>query len=151
MPSKETEEIISDVLGVECFRQTIAGNVLVGSYSCFSNTGGVVHPLASDEELAELSTLLQVPLARATVNRGSAVIGAGLTVNDWTEFCGSNTTAMELAVFERGLSQGWVSQLEVGIQSRVSRFVVSRLESGLGVGVGILDSILDPDMKIYCS
>lgn len=98
---KETEEIISDVLGVECFRQTIAGNLLVGSYCCFSNTGGVVHPLASDEELVELSTLLQVPLARATVNRGSAVIGAGLTVNDWTAFCGSDTTAMELAVIER--------------------------------------------------
>ncbi|KAI7750273.1 hypothetical protein M8C21_006375 [Ambrosia artemisiifolia] len=97
---KETEEMIADVLGVEVFRQTIAGNVLVGSYCAFSNRGGLVHPHTSVEDLEELSTLLQVPLVAGTVNRGSEVIAGGLTVNDWTAFCGSDTTATELSVIE---------------------------------------------------
>ncbi|KAI5588231.1 hypothetical protein BDE02_05G083000 [Populus trichocarpa] len=97
---KGTEEMIADVLGVEVFRQTIAGNVLVGSYCAFSNKGGLVHPHTSIEDLDELSTLLQVPLVAGTINRGSEVIAAGLTVNDWTAFCGSDTTATELSVIE---------------------------------------------------
>ncbi|KAH6767995.1 Translation initiation factor IF6 [Perilla frutescens var. frutescens] len=97
---KETEEMIADVLGVEVFRQTVAGNILVGSYCTISNRGGLVHPHTSIEDLDELSTLLQVPLVAGTVNRGSDVIAAGLTVNDWTAFCGSDTTATELSVIE---------------------------------------------------
>lgn len=97
---RETEELIADVLGVEVFRQTIAGNILVGSYCAFSNRGGLVHPHTSIEDLDELSTLLQVPLVAGTVNRGSEVIAAGMTVNDWTAFCGSDTTATELSVIE---------------------------------------------------
>ncbi|XP_004135618.1 eukaryotic translation initiation factor 6-2 [Cucumis sativus] len=97
---RETEELIADVLGVEVFRQTVAGNVLVGSYSSFTNRGGLVHPHTSVEDLDELSTLLQVPLVAGTVNRGSEVIAAGLTANDWTAFCGSDTTATELSVIE---------------------------------------------------
>lgn len=85
---KETEEIIADVLGVECFRQTIAGNVLVGSYCAYSNQGGILHPRTSVEDLNELSSLLQIPLVAGTVNRGSDVIGAGCVVNDWAAFVG---------------------------------------------------------------
>ena len=122
--------MIADVLGVEVFRQTIAGNILVGSYCAFSNRGGLVsknkclslkwcllrhhpptgvfikhfllqvHPHTSIEDLDELSTLLQVPLVAGSVNRGSEVIAAGMTVNDWTAFCGSDTTATELSVIE---------------------------------------------------
>ena len=97
---RETEEIIGDVLGVEVFRQTIAGNVLVGSYCALSNQGGLVHPRTSVQDQDELSSLLQVPLACGSVNRGSEVIGAGLLVNDWMAFAGTDTTAAELSVVE---------------------------------------------------
>ncbi|OVA00661.1 Translation initiation factor IF6 [Macleaya cordata] len=74
----ETEELIADVLGVEVFRQTIAGNL----------RARLVHPHTSIEDLDEPSTLLHVPLVAGTVNGGSEVIAAGMIVNDWTAFCG---------------------------------------------------------------
>ncbi|SPQ95976.1 Eukaryotic translation initiation factor 6 [Plasmodiophora brassicae] len=95
-----TEEIIADVLGVEVFRQSIAGNVLVGSYCALSNQGGLVHPKTTVEEQQELSSLLQVPITAGTVNRGSDVVGGGLVVNDWTAFCGIDTTSTEISVIE---------------------------------------------------
>ena len=97
---RETEEIIADVLGVEVFRQAVAGQVLVGSYARFTNRGGVVAPGTSVEDLDELSSLLQVPLVAGTVNRGSDVVGAGCVANDWAAFCGLDTTATELSVVE---------------------------------------------------
>jgi translation initiation factor 6 len=97
---RETEEIIADVLGVEVFRQTIADNVLVGSYMSLSNQGGLVHPKTSIQDQDELSSLLQVPLVAGSVNRGSNVVGAGMVVNDWLAVTGLDTTATELSVVE---------------------------------------------------
>eukprot|EP00056_Hartaetosiga_gracilis_P016224 m.4359 g.4359 ORF g.4359 m.4359 type:complete len:238 (+) comp3868_c0_seq1:58-771(+) len=98
---RATEEIIMDTLQVEVFRQTIANQVLVGSYCALSNKGGLIHPSTSTRDQDELSSLLQIPLVAGTVNRGSDVIGAGMVVNDWAAFCGMDTTSTELAVVEQ--------------------------------------------------
>lgn len=97
---RETEDVIADVLGVEVFRQTVGGQALVGSYSKFTNQGGMVHPRTTVEDMEELSSLLQVPLVAGTVNRGSDVLGGGMIVNDWTAFCGLDTTGTEISVLE---------------------------------------------------
>ncbi|KAJ3254507.1 Eukaryotic translation initiation factor 6 [Terramyces sp. JEL0728] len=97
---RETEEIIADTLKVEVFRETVAGNVLVGSFCALSNQGGLVHPRTSVQDQDELSSLLQIPLVAGTVNRGSDLIGGGLVVNDWTAFAGNDTTSTELSVIE---------------------------------------------------
>jgi len=97
---QETEQIIADVLKVEVFRQSVAQNLLVGSYMALSNNGALVHPKTTIEEQKELSALLQVPITAGTVNRGSDVIGGGMVVNDWTAFTGIDTTSTELQVVE---------------------------------------------------
>ena len=97
---KVTEEIVQDVLGVETYKTTIAGQPLVGSYCCLTNKGGLVHPMCSVAELDALSSLVQIPLCAGTVNRGRDVIGTGIVANDWTAFCGTETTAMELNVVD---------------------------------------------------
>lgn len=97
---KVTEEIVQDVLGVEVFKTTVAGQPLVGSYCTLTNKGGLVHPLTSVAELDALSSLVQVPLCAGTVNRGSDVISTGVVVNDWKAFCGTETTATELSVID---------------------------------------------------
>ena len=97
---KETEDVLADTLGVDVFRTTIATNVLVGSYCVFTNNGGLVHPLITPEELDEISNLIGVPLCAGTVNRGSDVIAAGVVANDWTAYCGLDTTATEINVIE---------------------------------------------------
>jgi len=97
---RETEEILVDTLKVEVFRQTVADQVLVGSYCALSNQGGLLHPKTNLELMNELSSLLQLPLIAGTVNRGSDVIGAGIVVNDWASFCGFDTTSTELSVIE---------------------------------------------------
>merc|ERR1712087_20436 len=97
---KETEEVIADILNVETFRATVAQNALVGSYAALTNQGGLVHARTPMQDLEELSQLVQIPLIAGTVNRGSDLIGAGVVVNDWSAFCGMDTTATEVGVVE---------------------------------------------------
>jgi len=110
---RETEEIIADVLKVEVFRQTVAENVLVGSYAVLSNQGGLVHPKTSIQDQDELSMLCQVPLVAGTVNRGSDVLGAGMVVNDWCAFTGFDTTATEISVIEAAFKLQGQSQTAI--------------------------------------
>merc|ERR1711862_80989 len=97
---RETEEVIADVLQVEVFRATVADNQLVGSYSVLTNQGGLVHPRTPMQDMEELSQLIELPLTAGTINRGSDVVGAGLVANDWSAFCGMDTTATEVGVIE---------------------------------------------------
>ncbi len=121
----DTVDIIADTLQVEVFRQSVAKNVLVGSYMALSNLGALVHPKTSLEEQKELSGLLQVPVTAGTVNRGSNVIGAGLVVNDWTAFCGQDTTSTELAVIESIF--GLQDQQETNMVEEIKRSLVDTL------------------------
>jgi translation initiation factor 6 len=98
---KETVEIIKDVLQVDAFPALIGDNPLVGSYSVFTNRGGIVCPSVSVGQMEELAGQLGVELTAATVNKGSNLVGAGVCVNDWAMFCGWESTALEIANLSR--------------------------------------------------
>lgn len=98
---RESEELIADILGVEVFKTTVAGNALVGTYSVLNNMGGIVHPATTMEEFEELANLTQVQIGAATVNRGSELLGSGVVVNDWIAYCGSECTSAEIDNIEK--------------------------------------------------
>ena len=127
---------MADTLGVEVFRQTVAGNVLTGSYMALSNQGGLVHPKTSVQDQDELSSLLQVPLVAGSVNRGSPVVGAGMVVNDWMGVTGMDTTATELSVVEsvfrlgeQGPPAGVGGQQGLSLQEKMAKGKESIVES----------------------
>lgn len=99
--SEENLEIIGDTLGVEVVRHCIGKEPLVGTFGAMNGQGLLVHPLCSKEEIEELSQLLSIQVISGTINKGSAVIGGGIAVNDWALFVGSKTTSTEMSVAER--------------------------------------------------
>jgi len=115
---QETEDIIADTLKVEVFRQTIAKQPLVGTFSKITNRGGLVHPKCSMAEQKELACLLQIQVCAGTVNRGSSTIGAGVVVNDWKGFCGIDTTVTEINIIDKIFFNE--QELEVDETSKVS-------------------------------
>jgi translation initiation factor 6 len=104
--SQESETLIAKTLNVDVYRTTLAGSSLVGSLCSFNNKGGIFHPLTNLDEFEELSHLLGIPMVAGTINRGNDIIGGGLVSNDWTAFCGWDTTASEIDMIEKILGIG---------------------------------------------
>lgn len=65
-----------------------------------TNNGCLVAAKTPTDVQRELSSLLQVPVVAGTVNRGSELVGAGVSANDWVAFTGRTTTPAELSVLE---------------------------------------------------
>ncbi|MEM2451924.1 MAG: translation initiation factor IF-6, partial [Candidatus Methanomethylicia archaeon] len=96
-------EIIRDVLDVEVEKFTIAGYKVVGSVGVANNRGCIVHPMASEEELKNISEILKVKVDVGTVNAGFPIVGVGIVANSNGILVGSASTGPEIAHIERVL------------------------------------------------
>jgi translation initiation factor 6 len=88
---------MADVLDVEVVPGSVAGLPIVGASTIITNNGAVVHPLARDEEIEQISQLLKVHVEVGTVNRGSPYTSLGVMANIDSMIAGTDTTGVELA------------------------------------------------------
>lgn len=88
---------IEDILNVETIVYEFADNYLPGSISLANNNGCVVHPLATDEEIEYISSILKVDeVDVSTVNRGVPYLSSGAIVNDESGIFGVDCTGPEM-------------------------------------------------------
>jgi len=102
--SDEMVRIISDALGVECVRSSIAGINTVGSVCRATNKGCVCHADSTDEDMELIMDVLKVEAIRSTVNHGARMVGAGILANSKGALIGDDTTPIEMGKIEEGLA-----------------------------------------------
>lgn len=94
---KDYKQEIENILNVNTEIFEFANNYLPGSIGLVNNNGCVVHPLTSDEEVEQISSILKVnEVDVSTVNRGIPYLSSGASVNDYSGIFGLNCTGPEM-------------------------------------------------------
>lgn len=101
--SARASEAVSETLGVEVVKGTVGGLKTVGMAAIATNKGLLVHPRASEEEIAVLEDLFELPVDVGTINFGSPLVGSGLLANSRGYVVGDETTGPELGRIEDAL------------------------------------------------
>jgi translation initiation factor 6 len=92
-------DVIEDLkshLGVEVIRMTLGGIKTVGMAGYATNRGVLVHPRATQKELARLETVTDLPIGTGTINMGTGLVGTGLLANSRGYIAGIATSGFEL-------------------------------------------------------
>lgn len=101
--SKRACDTVSEALGVKVVKGTIGGLKTVGMAAAINNNGILVHPRASETEIAVLEEVFELPVDVGTVNFGSPLVGSGILANSNGYFAGNETTGPELGRIEDAL------------------------------------------------
>ena len=75
----------------------------MGMAGVATNKGLLVHPRVSEQEMAVLEELFELPVDVGTVNLGSPLVGSGLLANSYGYLAGDETTGPELGRIEDAL------------------------------------------------
>ena len=105
MFEKNVQRHIQDVLNVEVTVGNLLGSPLVGSIMMSTNRGALVHPLLSEEEINEISSIFKVKTDVCTINRGIPYPRVGILANSNGAVIGTDSTGPEsMRIFEILLS-----------------------------------------------
>ena len=99
MPT-DLSKIIGEFLEVEVIHLTLGGVKTVGMAGVATNKGVIVHPRATERQIAMLEEIAQVPIGTGSINMGGALVGTGLLVNEKGYLAGNATSGFELGRIE---------------------------------------------------
>jgi translation initiation factor 6 len=91
---------IGEFLGVEVIHLTLGGVKTVGMAGVATNRGVIVHPRATERQIAMLEEVAKVPVGTGSINMGGALVGTGLLVNEKGYLTGNATSGFELGRIE---------------------------------------------------
>jgi translation initiation factor 6 len=96
----DLSKIIGEFLDVEVIHLTLGGVKTVGMAGVATNKGVIVHPRATERQIAMLEEIAQVPIGTGSINMGGALVGTGLLVNEKGYLAGNATSGFELGRIE---------------------------------------------------
>ncbi|MGA1821015.1 MAG: translation initiation factor IF-6 [Thermoplasmatota archaeon] len=94
--TEESADLVRDTFDVEVERGTIAGVKTVGSVASLNSRGMVVHPKATNEDMARLTDLFGIDVKISTANFGSPYLGASIIANDRGALIGNKSSGVEV-------------------------------------------------------
>ncbi|WP_455143339.1 translation initiation factor IF-6 [Candidatus Hodarchaeum mangrovi] len=93
---------ISETLNIPLETRTLAKSDLVGSLAYVTNYGGLITPLAEEEEVAEIKDILHLKeIGVGSINRGSEFVASGIVGNTKGILVGRETTGIEIMEITR--------------------------------------------------
>ena len=91
---------IGEFLDVEIFPLVLGGVKTVGMAGVATNKGVIVHPRATDNQIAQIEAVAKVPVGTGSINMGSGLVGTGLLVSEKGYIAGNATSGFELGRVE---------------------------------------------------
>jgi translation initiation factor 6 len=102
--TSESVRTIQDVLGVEVVKGRFKEVKTVGSSGLVTNSGMVIPPNMTDEEIEDLSRVFGVKGRVGTANFGSLYVGASVVSNSKGALIGEDSTTVEISNIEEALN-----------------------------------------------